>query len=145
MPGKYHNEDAWRFLTPYKFLREVTDPDTSVTGVQEFIDMSIMESAYRDQKPITMAYNNMLSLGVVLVGAHPAETTIDVYAYLDDKALAGSQVVPYNSEERWCLYQRRNITQSSILSVRDLPPVPAKVVVASLRGDGVIITYSRSE
>lgn len=147
--GKFHNEDAWRFLTDYNYLRQVSAVDTAIAPIAEYIDMGVMETRYREGKEITMAFNNMLSLAVTLQNG-AGEATVDVYAYMDDKVIermlhANPAATVPTQEERWHLYQRRCIKQSSIISVRDLPPVLSKVAIVTLDTGTATVFYSRSE
>lgn len=148
MPGKHHNEDGWRFLTPYKFLRQVAAADTNtgvgIEAIAESINMAIAEASGRTNPvvPITMAFNNVLSLAIAMPAA-VTQITLQAYAKID-AAVSGGASDP--GDDRWCLYQERLLTRSSIVTIKDLPPVKAKIVISAITGTGdVTVFYSRSE
>lgn len=149
MPGKHHNEDGWRFLTPYKFLRQVSAADTNtgagIEAIAESINMAVAEASGRVDPvvPITMAFNNILSLSVTMPAA---VTQITLQAYAKIVAPVSGGAADPAAGDRWCLYQERLLTRSSIVTIKDLPPVEAKIVIAAITGTGdVTIFYSRSE
>jgi len=151
MPGK--RQEVGHYLTPFIFYREVSAIDnTTVAAIDALTEVIDLGSRVMDRvinEAVAMGYNNILMLGVVL-GEGVTGCTVDVYADVTPEVRVKPHGVPTAAlgANKWCIMDSRDLTQSSVIAIPEVAPVPTKVVISAITGTAatpIIITYARSE
>jgi len=129
MPGKKPSDCAWRYISHFIHLRDVTVVDPSLAAVTQMLDMRDMESA---ASTLCVGYENILQLafGFVTAGTGTAEVWVEI------SSIGGTA--------HWHRITTLTLTSSQVFSLRDVPLGRIKVMMTALSAP-VCISYAKSE